>query len=1024
MDDYPIRHLTQREYRSWKCPCPDCGNFAYMCPFGFNYRCGAPTPGVHFDCDPPVNKLQEANKAFVKDYDRVMRGYQHEYFNGVSANSAKIISEDYVLISTRYRTWFASGEICRAAMRAVAAGAYVDQKPSLAVSQAESALAISPRCPEALYLLARMKAKSYEEALELCNRGWDKYDQLLSKSGWAECRATFPHLASAPPLRGISRCMVGAIHALCRLRRGAEAYDKMQALLQVTPPVCKEPLEDIWCIAPEVIYRAKGPAACLEWLSTHMCDEVLYRGGAGVWWIATWALAWVATHPGEDFKWSSLMLFEDETVIMGIAGEASEGKNDEGEGSSSSSSGDADGGSERGCELESYNRHVSRVRLKKPRSVKEKLRNGMAMAICCCWMPNLLDMLLGDIPIPSGPLPPISTSPGAMAPQVAYARCCGDLWRDTPGILDYARRYRNTYEVFCVVTDARTGRKVDMDEFQRFMAPFSELAPKPSTVTAATSAASAGSGSRSESRSLAHTGIFPDAILYQGYGGWHGFVEMACAFTNFYAAKEDATMETVDLEILQALLAAGCPLEASIVKGPRGVPKASNSPLMTAMYRGYGPEAVRHLVRAGADPLAIDSCNDVPLLAAAERGMWREMQAVFKARRKLGYMMPTPFLWGSYVARFLSCGLAMHPPRTVFQVLLEVVLTSPYLSDVAGRAPGPAHCKEDGRKEATTTTTATTAITAPPESPNSPWCNFLKVIEVLVAYGMTSIPGHLMSSLDDLPASLAPKAQQPAREALQHLRKLLKEAEVRRMEQEEGAQSKGQGRGSLQEHGQRQTAGQKEKQQQGDGQGQGQGGQQKEKEGTSSKDKQDVEKTQQPMQKEQQGKNEQCTQAAKCGDSKVSERAKPKSMPPSLPPPPQQQQMTKQQHQQQRHMQMQTAGGAGEGHTSQVHDKSGRSAAAEAPEAEAIAAAVAAVRAVTLDHRHQLQLRQDDRSHCWACGKEKDRAAGVKMRKCSSCCTARYCGEQCQKEHWPRHRQECKELAAAAVKEKKKDREA
>ncbi|GIL61126.1 hypothetical protein Vafri_15526 [Volvox africanus] len=726
-----------------------------------------------------------------------------------------------------------------------------------------------------------------------------------------------------------------------------------------------------------------------------MCDEVLHQGGAGVWWLATWALAWVATHPDEDFKWSSLVPYEDETVIMGKDG---------GNGSSSS------GAPERKC---SYKQYLARVRLKSPRGVKEKLQNGMALATCCCWMPHLVDMLLGDIPIPSGPLPPLSMSPGAMAPQVAYARYCEDLWRDTPGVLDYVRRYRNTYEVFCITTDTRTDRKANMDEFRRYMAPFSELAPKPAAPVTAASASSAGFGSRSRSgsRSLSHTGIFPDAIMYQEYGGWHGFVEIACASTSFNATRQDATMEAAELEILQTLLAAGCPIDAGRVMGPRGVPGPYISPFFTAMHLGYGPEAVRHLVRAGADPLAMDLCDEVPLLSAAERGMWRELQAVFKARRKLGSMVPPPYIGCYFMTRLHSRGVTAYPPVTVFQLLLQAAVASSYLPGGAGRGRGPGDCNEDEQKEA--------ALVIPP----SPWCSYFKVIEVLVAYGMTSVPEPLMSALDKIPDRLAPEPQRSVKAVLQHLRTLLKEKAEERGVEQEGEQSKAQRqeqqrKGSLQEHGQKgEVADQKVQPQQqiaspvslssthavccvqGERQGQQQ---QNEKREAGSQNKPQEKKKQQQTQKEQQRRNsEQRNEATNSDLNEVSEHAKPK-----LPP-------TQHQQQQRTTQILACSGASSAGPTSQGQGRDNSAgtdhSALSAVGDEVIAAGL--VSAVT---------PSNDCRHCWACGKENDRAAGVKMRKCSMCCTARYCGGQCQKVHWPLHRQECKVLAAAAVKEKKK----
>ena len=50
---------------------------------------------------------------------------------------------------------------------------------------------------------------------------------------------------------------------------------------------------------------------------------------------------------------------------------------------------------------------------------------------------------------------------------------------------------------------------------------------------------------------------------------------------------------------------------------------------------------------------------------------------------------------------------------------------------------------------------------------------------------------------------------------------------------------------------------------------------------------------------------------------------------------------------------------------------------------------------------------------CSACGK-----TDVELMRCAQCKLTFYCGQDCQKKHWPEHKQLCKETAKAKQGEK------
>jgi hypothetical protein len=44
---------------------------------------------------------------------------------------------------------------------------------------------------------------------------------------------------------------------------------------------------------------------------------------------------------------------------------------------------------------------------------------------------------------------------------------------------------------------------------------------------------------------------------------------------------------------------------------------------------------------------------------------------------------------------------------------------------------------------------------------------------------------------------------------------------------------------------------------------------------------------------------------------------------------------------------------------------------------------------------------------CLGCGKLDDPASGIRNKKCTGCHDAYYCGQRCQKTHWPIHKESC-----------------
>ncbi|GFR48635.1 hypothetical protein Agub_g10551 [Astrephomene gubernaculifera] len=1122
------RHFAQRESRRFRCPCPQCGNLIYNCPFTFKYQHAGPLPVFELACEEPVvAQKPDPARCDLEEYCRVVAAFNAEYRACMSTTTiGEVLAKTAKRLGSTYKQWHASSAVCQTALRALSGYAMVERNPAAAVRVAEEALSLCTVCPDAYALLARLKAKSLEEALELYERGVLEPDKVMSPDGIARCATAYGKCtAASPPYMGVVRCMEGSIYTLCRLRRPQEAYTRLMKLLSLCPPLKEQPALSAWVLAPEVVFRARGPAGCLSWMNKHLCSEAFEWGGGEVWWIATYALAWTATHKEEGFMWTSLSSAEDETNLTcshgarGCCNDDEDDDEDSGDGSDSDSS----SGGGRACK-----RRGGGAGKCPPvwRGACDKLRNGMALAACCCWLPMMVDMLLGDMPVPSGPLPPMAVAAGSVGCQVGYVRCCGDLWRDTPGVLEYVRRFRNTYEVFGIISDARSGANPNMRDFRRYMglssSPSSPSSPAPSAgpsprppaagsgpTTATTSSSPSSSSSAAtgatraaSSSSSSSAAIFPDAVKFEGMCCWHGLVELAATFTTHHLNLPDPTMNAVDLEILQELVAAGCPIKPHIPHNKTAGGRVSTfSPLLYAMYRGYGPDAVRLLLKAGADPLLADRAECVPLVCAAEQGMWRELQAVFKIKRKLGSMPvpPKPRQWVDF-----SCDMALPLCRNVFELTLLTAFQSPFLACVTGVKRGCQRCTKDKRM-------------ADAASPHGPWASFSKLLEVLVAYGMTSVHEPLRRWM----WQEAERVQQPLRTArrnlLTELDRVLREAKERQegndgkqsaqsssaKEAQEGSEGKQSAQSSSAKEAQKGSEGKQsaqsssakegqegneaKMQKQGkqpaqtssssaaassqplpadkttDGVGKGTGGDDKAANGATQEGQQKRDGQRSPTAEvrvkaeappaagavvqaaKQQGQQQQAGSPPVSAAVSSSEQAKTAKMSPAAQkqdPPGSNNNSGAAAAERAVKGENGVASGAAKKSSKAAQEPpgaapkpapNGTAAAAGAVKSVAGAPVVSAAASVTptppvpaaaappsaaaaASEEEELILEPyQDKSHCWCCGKAKDRAAGIKPRKCAKCLTARYCGEACQRQHWPTHRPQCSLLATRAL---------
>ena len=57
-----------------------------------------------------------------------------------------------------------------------------------------------------------------------------------------------------------------------------------------------------------------------------------------------------------------------------------------------------------------------------------------------------------------------------------------------------------------------------------------------------------------------------------------------------------------------------------------------------------------------------------------------------------------------------------------------------------------------------------------------------------------------------------------------------------------------------------------------------------------------------------------------------------------------------------------------------------------------------------------VETESDAMKRCASCGKAG--GDGIELKRCNACYLVRYCNVKCQKEHWPKHKKECKKRAA------------
>ncbi len=107
-----------------------------------------------------------------------------------------------------------------------------------------------------------------------------------------------------------------------------------------------------------------------------------------------------------------------------------------------------------------------------PRTAEVNVKNfrrGYAMWQLVTYCPMIVDMLLGDVPLPSGRYSEQSLGSSSFMAAAVYVASNKDLWEEVPGALQHLRRYRNSAEVYFLTQDLRRGHPFDMQQFNQYL---------------------------------------------------------------------------------------------------------------------------------------------------------------------------------------------------------------------------------------------------------------------------------------------------------------------------------------------------------------------------------------------------------------------------------------------------------------------------------------------------------------------------------------------------------------------------
>jgi tetratricopeptide (TPR) repeat protein len=405
-------------------------------------------------------------------------------------------------------------------------------------------LQISEICPEAYIVLALREANSFEEALEHFKKAMEQGVQIKTPEDLQKTLKSTKVLWEKTEMRAYLRGIFGVGNTLRKMGRYAEALPYYEQLSELNAefPSSSPTFLDYNAHLPQLWFEVFGPEECLKRMESHLPIKTMHNLALRLNWFATMALALFSTQKYTEYK--------------GM---------------------------------------VSQCASSDPRPFSERLQGYLDGN---CWPDFLVtfagavDLLLEKIPMPKGRVPRAFPTTESYSEAATYVHECRQMWKKTPGALEFLLKMRNTFALFHELY----GKHVDG-------------ARRPHKTL-----------NVEEAKKLMDEGFFVNAVT--DFCGYSTLLELLVYKSSTRNDSEDVSEVTLEL------LKHGA--NPSLCGPGTALP---NTPFQIACYYAAGPEIVRAMVEnsGGNDAYLPAKSSSAPIIMAIQRGNWRELDEILKA---------------------------------------------------------------------------------------------------------------------------------------------------------------------------------------------------------------------------------------------------------------------------------------------------------------------------------------------------------------------------------------------------------
>eukprot|EP00775_Hariotina_reticulata_P011519 gene11519-11662_t len=490
-------------------------------------------------------------------------------------------------LQTHFEDHYISPQVFRG--HCMALSAYGCRTRKQAEQEAHKAIKVAGGlCPEAYNVLAVAAANSYEEALQYYQTATEQGPRIL-QPGLFEDALEEKQLWMKSPFRALFRGLYGVANTLRKMGRYEESLPAYERLLKLDSNWYQfSSYVNVFSTYPLALLGAKGAEAVLEWMRRlpSVTDQFTYLS-SGLYFAATAALA--------ELEFSAAkgrLYFGSSTRTVKYTAE--------------------NGWAADGLDL---------ARVHEDMSGWDYVKAGKAVHLLCWAYPDAVDMILGDKALPKG-LQASCNGPAPTAAAVSYVYTAGSQWRSRlNGVaMDRLRRHRNTLEVRSLIWDLRSmSGGIDVANIKHYLS---------------TNAGGFHKGAMERDQGADSVRCLVDLLMTHPDGtefkddqvkvlGW--LLDAGCPLVTDHAARPPDTALHMDYPAPYNTSTIACAVNFLTVAPRQG----------QACYQAYGPQVVKLLLAAGADPLMLNKQGLSAIGMAANQGNWREMRAVLEARPEL-----------------------------------------------------------------------------------------------------------------------------------------------------------------------------------------------------------------------------------------------------------------------------------------------------------------------------------------------------------------------------------------------------